>query len=256
MAVVNEQIVIGRAFRKLVDQANNVWMKISFWTKASDVEFDDGKNAEEKFSELKKFVSDGKALLANAITGKKSTVASDATFEELADAVNNIKLGQGNAVTQDVLLGKTFTNDDGELLTGTMPNRGNVNIVLDANKKEYTIPLGYHLGSGKVSASNLVTQINNAKKMQNVGSGVLGKLKINNGNPRLASVNLGSGVFSPFSVTIYVYAADSASTGMAHASGSITLSVDVNGNATFSANFEPTQVYTAFEVTSLQSAKL
>lgn len=49
---VNETIVTGRKYRKCIDAANKLWQRISFWTKASDVEFDDGLNAEEKISEL------------------------------------------------------------------------------------------------------------------------------------------------------------------------------------------------------------
>lgn len=45
---INEEIVTGRKFRKLLDEATRLWQRISFWTKACDVEFDDGKNAEEK----------------------------------------------------------------------------------------------------------------------------------------------------------------------------------------------------------------
>lgn len=47
---VNETIVTGRVFRKLIDEANKLWMRISFWTKACDVEFEDGKNLEEKLN--------------------------------------------------------------------------------------------------------------------------------------------------------------------------------------------------------------
>ena len=49
---VNEVIVTGRKFRKLLDEATRLWQRISFWTKASDVEFDDGKTAEEKVFNL------------------------------------------------------------------------------------------------------------------------------------------------------------------------------------------------------------
>lgn len=48
MAIVNEIIVTGRVKRRLIDKAAKLWQKISYWTKASDVEFDDGKTAEEK----------------------------------------------------------------------------------------------------------------------------------------------------------------------------------------------------------------
>lgn len=49
---INEQKVTGRKFRKLVDEAQKLWLRISFWTAASDVEFEDGKNLEEKINEL------------------------------------------------------------------------------------------------------------------------------------------------------------------------------------------------------------
>lgn len=49
---VNEEIVTGRKFRKLVDEATKLWQRISFWTKACDVEFDDGETAESKISAL------------------------------------------------------------------------------------------------------------------------------------------------------------------------------------------------------------
>ncbi len=45
---VNEQIVTGQKFRCLMDEAAKLWQRISFWTKANDVEFDDGMNAETK----------------------------------------------------------------------------------------------------------------------------------------------------------------------------------------------------------------
>ena len=55
---VNETIVTGRKFRKLVDEANKIWQRISFWTKASDVEFDDGMTAEEKLGNFNGISSD------------------------------------------------------------------------------------------------------------------------------------------------------------------------------------------------------
>lgn len=55
---LNEQIVTGRSFRKCIDVANKLWQKISFWTKASDVEFDDGENAETKLGAIKGITTD------------------------------------------------------------------------------------------------------------------------------------------------------------------------------------------------------
>ena len=49
---VNETIVTGRKFRKCIDAATKAWQRISFWTKSSDVEFEDGKNAETKLGAI------------------------------------------------------------------------------------------------------------------------------------------------------------------------------------------------------------
>lgn len=70
--------------------------------------------------ELKKSVSDGKTLVAAAITAKKVAAAASDTFAVLAEKISQIVLGSGNAAKADVLAGKTFTNDDGVEYTGTM----------------------------------------------------------------------------------------------------------------------------------------
>ena len=49
---INETIVTGRKFRKCIDAVNKTWQRISFWTKSSDVEFEDGKNAETKLGAI------------------------------------------------------------------------------------------------------------------------------------------------------------------------------------------------------------
>lgn len=46
---MSEQIKTGQIYRILSDKARGVWDKLSFWTKASDVEFDDGVTLQNKF---------------------------------------------------------------------------------------------------------------------------------------------------------------------------------------------------------------
>ena len=62
------------------------------------------------------------------------------------------------ATAADILSGKTdLTNtSDDEVVQGTMPNNGTVNQTLGINGS-YTIPAGYHSGSGKVS-QNVTTK--------------------------------------------------------------------------------------------------
>lgn len=54
------------------------------------------------------------------------------------------------AAVAEILAGKT-AHARGTLLTGTMPNNGAVTGVISSKAEQYTIPQGYHDGSGKVS---------------------------------------------------------------------------------------------------------
>lgn len=57
------------------------------------------------------------------------------------------------ATVAEVLATKTFAKG-GQILTGTMPNRGAVNGSISTKAQEYTIAQGYHDGSGKVSIAS------------------------------------------------------------------------------------------------------
>lgn len=83
MATVNEQIVTGRKFRKLVDEATKLWQRISFWTRASDVEFNDGSTAETKMGAI------------NGITDSLvSTSSNIAASAKSVNQLNNKLAGQ------------------------------------------------------------------------------------------------------------------------------------------------------------------
>lgn len=55
---VNEQIVTGRKFRKLVDEATKLWQRISIWNTASDTECEDGQSVETKIGSMKGITAD------------------------------------------------------------------------------------------------------------------------------------------------------------------------------------------------------
>lgn len=57
------------------------------------------------------------------------------------------------AAASEILSGKT-AHARGALLTGTMANRGAVAGTISTKAQEYTIPQGYHDGSGKVSIAS------------------------------------------------------------------------------------------------------
>lgn len=90
---VNETIVTGRKFRKLIDAATRQWQRISFWHKASDCEFDDGKTAEEKLGAI------------NGITDALNTNRSDITLsakagKSLQDQFTQLSTNTNNQITQ------------------------------------------------------------------------------------------------------------------------------------------------------------
>lgn len=59
----------------------------------------------------------------------------------------------GNATAEDVASGKTFTSSAGLKVTGSMADNGAVTKTLDSSTTSYTVPAGYHNGSGKVNIS-------------------------------------------------------------------------------------------------------
>lgn len=102
-------------------------------------------------------VSNGKRVIASAITDRGINTAADATFQTMAKNIGNLSRSTGNAAAAQVLAGYTFSNAAGTGITGTMTNRGAVKSTLNAGKS-YTIPAGYHNGTGTVTANSLASQ--------------------------------------------------------------------------------------------------
>ena len=84
----------------------------------------------------------------NIIEGKAYTV----WYDTIRDCFFLKASAEGNATAENVLADKKFSNDNDTGITGTMPNRGAINKTLGLNET-YTIPEGYHNGSGKVTQS-------------------------------------------------------------------------------------------------------
>ena len=79
---MSEQIVTGKKYRILTDVAQKVWQRVSFWTKSSDVEFNDGKTAETK---------------VGAISGiTDSLVSTSSNIAASAKAVSKLNGNLGN----------------------------------------------------------------------------------------------------------------------------------------------------------------
>lgn len=55
--MATEQILDGQYFRRLKDATNNVWERLSFWTKAKDVYLENNTNLETKIASLEQRIA-------------------------------------------------------------------------------------------------------------------------------------------------------------------------------------------------------
>lgn len=88
---------------------------------------------------------------ADVLTGVKFHLPSGAAGT--GTCAYDVDSSGATATVAEVLSTKTFAKG-GQILTGTMPNRGAVTGSITTKAQEYTIAQGYHDGSGKVSIAS------------------------------------------------------------------------------------------------------
>lgn len=107
-------------------------------------------------------------------TKKQQSITPDSGYYALsAVTVNAIPdtyqdVTSVTATAGDVLTGKIFVASDGAVITGTMTNNNTVTKTLDVTTISYTIPKGYHSGSGKVSITLETKTVTPTKSAQDI----------------------------------------------------------------------------------------
>ena len=104
---------------------------------------------------------------------------SDVTVGAIPEAYQDVS--SVTAAAGDVLTGKVIVLADGTVTTGTMANNGAVSKTLDATTITYTIPNGYHSGTGTVKIvleTKTVTPTKSAQEITPTTGKVLSKVTV------------------------------------------------------------------------------
>lgn len=91
---------------------------------------------------------------------------SDVTVAAIPDAYQDVTSVTATAV--DVLANKIIVTADGSVTTGTMTNNGAVSKTLDGTTTTYTIPKGYHDGTGSVGIVTEEKTVTPTKSAQDI----------------------------------------------------------------------------------------
>ncbi|MCI8510838.1 MAG: hypothetical protein HFE83_02430 [Lachnospiraceae bacterium] len=138
------------------------------------------------------------ASLGDVLKGK-TAVTSDSGDEAAAGTLELT----GDAGVSQVLTGKTYYSTNAkQKQTGTMPNQGAKTAALNCGGS-YTIPAGYHNGSGKVTANTLASQTDANAAAANIlkgktawvkGTKITGTMTVNSLTSFSAAVASGSAI--------------------------------------------------------------
>lgn len=104
---------------------------------------------------------------------------SDVTVAAIPEAYQDVS--NVNATAPDVLTGKIIVLADGTVVTGTMPNIGKQTKTLNVTVVSYTIPKGYHDGTGTVTItleSKTVTPTKEKQEITPTNGKVLNKVTV------------------------------------------------------------------------------
>ena len=86
MATIDDVIIKGRAYR-VFDEVNEIWKRMSYWTAASDVYFEDGKNAEDVIEDLTESMEQSIEEVNETLSSKSDDLSE--TIDNLSQNINS-----------------------------------------------------------------------------------------------------------------------------------------------------------------------
>ena len=148
---VAEVLVVSDSSGNMPDPGKN-GIYIGF---TSQIEESDGKKIVSPGTELEQVVDPaefGDASAADVASGKTFTSKAGLKVTGTHTCEAGLDTSDATAGAGDILSGKTaYVN--GSKVTGSMADNGAVTKTLDSSTTSYTVPAGYHNGSGKVNIS-------------------------------------------------------------------------------------------------------
>lgn len=171
--LINQEEIRNKVDSLISSLANHV----AAWTAARANKID---QIEQGVIELKKSVSDGKKMVAGAITEKGVGTVVDATFATMATNINRIstlknETADANANADDLLSGKT-AYAKGVKLNGTIPSKGAQVFIPKTYNQQ--IEAGQYLASAQVIAGSMNLISSNIRQGVDV-FGVIGNMQDN-----------------------------------------------------------------------------
>ena len=116
--------------------------------------------------------TDKLTALSNSIKAKNPSYTGTLSLAKMKEAVDNISSGVDTSVitatAADCLNTKKILLADGSLVSGSIATNSAVSKTLTTSSTSYTIPSGYHNGSGKISISTQTKTVTPSTSSQSI----------------------------------------------------------------------------------------